>query len=71
MGWVQLSSLVRPKIHGTTCDIGPKDEARTHGTTCAIGPQGEAKTLGPRAPSVPKAKLGHSDCVRRHSQRRN
>merc|ERR1711895_65941 len=44
-GWVQLSSLVRPKRHGTLC---------------AIGPKGEARTLGPRAPSVPKAKLGHS-----------
>merc|ERR1712089_93390 len=29
MGWVQLSSLVRPKKHGTACAIGPKGEART------------------------------------------
>merc|ERR1712030_204178 len=49
MGWVQLSSLVRPKKHGTACVIGPK---------------GEARTLGPRAPWVPKAKLGHSVRVR-------
>ena len=27
-------------------------------------PKGEARTLGPRAPSVPKAKLGHSVRVR-------
>merc|ERR1712089_943 len=38
MGWVQLSSLVRPKRHGTACTIGPK---------------GEARTMGPRAPSGP------------------
>ena len=49
MGWVQLSSLVRPKRHGTAC---------------AIGPKGEARTLGLRAPSVPKVKLGHSERVR-------
>ena len=36
--------LVRPKTHGTTCDIGPKGEARTHGTACAIGPKGGART---------------------------
>ena len=30
--------LVRPKRHGTACDIGPKGEARTHGTACTIGP---------------------------------
>ena len=29
MGWVQLSSLVRPKRQGTACVIGPKGEART------------------------------------------
>ena len=45
MGWVQLSSLVRPKIHGTACVIGPKGEARIH---------------GPHASSVPKAKLGYN-----------
>ena len=49
MGWVQLSSLVRPKRQGTACVIGPKGEARIH---------------GPRASSVPRAKLGHSDHVR-------
>ena len=38
MGWVQLSSLVRPKRHGIAC---------------AIGPKGEARILGPRAPSGP------------------
>ena len=48
MGWVQLSPLVRPKRDGTACAIGQKVEART---------------LGPCAPSVPKAKLGHSVCV--------
>ena len=48
MGWVQLSSLVKSKRHGTAC---------------AIGLKGEARTLGLRAPSVPKAKLGHSVCV--------
>ena len=48
--------LVRPKRHGTACDIGPK---------------GEARTLGPRAPSVPKVKLGHSARVRHRSQRRS
>ena len=37
MGWVQFSSLVM---------------AKKHGTACAIGPKGEARTLGPRAPSV-------------------
>ena len=62
--------LVRPKKHGTACDIGPKGEARTHRTACAIGPKGEARTVDPRAPSVPKAKLGHSDRVRHRSQRR-
>ena len=36
---------------------------KRHGTACAIGPKGEARTLGPCAPSVPKAKLGHSVCV--------
>merc|ERR1712175_1888 len=56
MGWVQLSFLVRPKRHGTAC---------------AIGPKGEARTLGPRAPSVPKAKLGHRDHVCHQSQRRS
>ena len=49
MGWVQLSSLVRSKRHGTAC---------------AIGPIGEARTLGLRAPSVQKANLGHSVRVR-------
>ena len=48
MGWVQLSSLVR---------------AKRHGTACAIGPKGKARTFEPRAPSVPKAKLGHSNCM--------
>ena len=48
--------LVRPKRHGTTCAISPKGEARTH---------------GPRAPSVPKAKLGYSDRVHHRSQRRS
>merc|ERR1711867_323841 len=43
-----ITSLVRPKRHGTVC---------------AIGPKGKARTLGPRAPLVPKAKLGHSVCV--------
>ena len=38
--------LVRPKTHGTACDIGPKGEARTHGTACTIGPKGEARTHG-------------------------
>ena len=56
MGWVQLSSLVR---------------AKRHGTACAIGPKGEARTLGPRAPSVPKAKLGHSVRVCYRSQRQS
>ena len=49
MGCVKLSSLVR---------------AKRHGNACAICPKGEASTLGLRAPLVPKAKLGHSDCVR-------
>merc|ERR1711895_144070 len=49
MGWVQLSSLVMSKRHGTAC---------------AIGPKGEARTFGSHAPSVPKPKLGHSVCVR-------
>ena len=49
MGWVQLSSLGRPKRHGTVCIIGPK---------------GEARTLGLRVSLVPKAKLGHSVRVR-------
>merc|ERR1712089_27087 len=44
-----ISSLVRPKKHGTAC---------------AIVPKGEARTLGPCAPSVPKAKLGHLVRVR-------
>ena len=48
MGLVQLSSVVRPKRHGTAC---------------AISTKGEARSLGPRASSVSKAKLGHSDCV--------
>ena len=48
MCWVQLSSLVRPKRHGTAC---------------AIVPKGEARTLRSRAPWVAKAKLGHSDRV--------
>ena len=48
--------LVRPKRHRTACAIGPKGEARTH---------------GPRAPSVPKAKLGYTDRVRHRSQRRS
>merc|ERR1711873_144074 len=56
MGWVQLSSLVRPKIHGTAC---------------AIGPTGEARTLRPRVPSVQKVKLGHSDRVRHRFQRQS
>ena len=51
MGWVQLSSLVRPKRHGTACAIGPKGEARTHGTACAIGPKGKARTFELRASS--------------------
>merc|ERR1711895_128836 len=38
MVWVQLSSLVRSKRHGTAC---------------AIGPKGEARTLGLRAPWCP------------------
>merc|ERR1712239_4600 len=38
--------LVRPKRHGTVCDIGPKGKARTHGTACAISPKGEARTHG-------------------------
>ena len=38
--------LVRPKRHGTVCDIDPKGEARTHRTACAIGPKGEARTHG-------------------------
>ena len=46
MGWVQLSFLVRVKRHGTAC---------------AIGPKGKVRTLGSRAPSVPKAKLGHTE----------
>ena len=29
-----------------------------------FGPKGEARTHGPRAPSVPRAKLGHSNRVR-------
>ena len=37
MGWVQLSSLVRPKRHGTVCIIGPKDEARIHGPRVSSG----------------------------------
>ena len=37
--------LVRPKTHGTACDIGPKGEARTHGTACAIGPKGKVRTI--------------------------
>ena len=56
MGWVQLSSLVRSKRHGTAC---------------AICPKGEARTLGLRAPLVPKAKLGHLVCVQHRSQRRS
>ena len=37
--------LVRPKRHGTGCDIGPKGEARTHGTAWAIGPKGKVRTI--------------------------
>ena len=43
--------LVRPKRNTTACAIGPKGEARTH---------------RPRVLSVPKAKLGHSNCVYHH-----
>ena len=41
MGWIQLSSLVRSKRHGTACAIGPKGEARTfepHGHRVLILP---------------------------------
>ena len=38
MGWVQLSSLVRPKRHGTACAIGPKGEARILGLRVPWGP---------------------------------
>ena len=31
MGWVQLSSLVRPKRHKIACFIGPKGKDRIHG----------------------------------------
>merc|ERR1711867_129567 len=37
--------LVRPKTHGTACDISPKGEARTHGTACAIGLKGKVRTI--------------------------
>ena len=46
--------LVRPKTHGTACDIGPKGEARTHGTACAIGPKGEARKHGTACNIGPK-----------------
>ena len=37
MGWVQLSSLVRPERHGTVCIIGPKGKARIHGLHVSSG----------------------------------
>ena len=40
--------LVRPKTHGTACDIGPKGEARTHEL---------------RAPLVPKVKLRYPHMI--------
>ena len=49
MGWVQLSSLVGLKRHGTAYIICPK---------------GKARTFKPRVPSVPKTKLGHLVFVR-------
>ena len=70
MGWVQLSSLVRPKRHGTVCAIGPKCEARTLGLRAPwcpyiqkviymVGfkykPWLDPKDTELRAPSVPKA----------------
>ena len=38
IGWVQLSSLVRPKRHRTACVIGPKGEARTFEPCAPSGP---------------------------------
>ena len=56
--------LVRPKTHGTACDISPKGEARTHGTACAIGPKGEARTHGTACNIGPKgeAKTHRTAC---------
>ena len=48
-------SLVRPKTHGTACNIGPKGEARTHGTACTIGPKGKARTHGTACNFGPKS----------------
>ena len=56
MGWVQLSSLVKPKRRRTDCSIGPK---------------GDARALRSHTPWVPKVKLGHSDRVRHRSQKRS
>ena len=78
MGWVQLSSLVRSKRHGTACAIGPKGEASTLGLRASWGPYIQKviymvgfkynpwlgpKDTEPRALLVPKVKLGHSVCV--------
>ena len=49
--------LVRPKTHGTACDICPKGEARTHGTACAISLKGEARTHGTACTIGPKGKV--------------
>ena len=38
MGWVQLSSLVRSKRHGTACAIGHKGKARIFGLRAPWGP---------------------------------
>ena len=36
-----------------------------------FGPKGEARTHGPHALLVPRAKLGHTDCVHHRSKRRS
>ena len=51
-----------PKDMEPLVPMGPKGKLG-HRTVCTICPKGEARTLRLHAPLIPKAKLGHSNCV--------
>ena len=64
MGSLYLGSYLTPSNGYIGFPYHPLVRPKRHGTACVICPKGEARTHGPRAPSVPKAKLGHSNRVR-------
>ena len=60
IGSLYLGSYLTPSNGYIEFPYHPLVRPKRHGTTRAICPKGEARTLDSRAPSVPKAKLGHS-----------